>query len=412
MSIFEKNKSEVVTVIDIGTTKISVLVSQITSDGGILIKGIGRAPCDGLKKGIVTDIAKTVYSLSNAVAEAEIMSNTRIEQAIIGVSGSHIQAYNSSGVIPIKTGTISKTDIYNALAAAQAIALDEGQQIIHVLPRYFRIDSKEIVSDPLEMHGIRLEVEAHIITGSTSSIKNLISCCEQAHIQVTDIILEQIASAHAVLSDDEKNLGALVIDIGGGTSDIALYHNNALYYTKVIPIAGNQFTHDLAIGLRTTNKTAEVIKKEYGIVYPSLVDEQKLIEIEQVQGNDRQVILQSQLYHILMPRAVELLKIIKQEIEKNHLERFISTGIVLTGGGCLLQGMQELTEHMFKIPVRIGKPHVNFVLPPTINSPIFATGYGMLVYTAHKNHYELLGKEKFNPKKIFERMKNWITDLF
>jgi cell division protein FtsA len=412
MNVFEKNNRQIITVIDIGTTKISVLTSQITSDGNILIKGIGRAPCEGLKKGVVVDIAKTVYALSNAVAEAEIMSNSRIEQAIIGVSGSHIHAHNSSGVVPIKTGTISTTDICNALAAAQAIALDEGQQILHVLPRYFRIDSKDIVYDPLGMHGIRLEVEAHIITGATNSIKNLISCCEQANIQVTDIILEQIASAHAVLSNDERMLGALVIDIGGGTSDIALYHNNALYYTKVIPIAGNQFTHDLAIGLRTTHKTAEMIKKDYGVVYPSLIDEQKLIEIEQVQENDRQVVIQPQLYHILMPRAVELLKIIKKEIETNHLEQSMSTGIVLTGGGSLLQGMQELTEYMFKVPVRIGKPHIQFALPHTINSPIFATGYGMLVYTAHKQHSELAQKTKFNQKKIFERMKNWITGLF
>jgi cell division protein FtsA len=412
MSIFEKNNTNTITVIDIGTTKISVLVAQITSDGGILIKGIGKALCDGLKKGVVVDVAKTVHAISNAVAEAEIMSNSHIEQAIIGISGSHIHAHNSSGVVPIKTGTISKTDIHNALAAAQAIALDEGQQILHLLPRYFRIDNKDIVHDPLNMHGIRLEVEAYIITGATSSIKNLISCCEQANIQVLDIILEQIASAHAVLSPDERMLGALVIDIGGGTSDVALYHNKTLHYTQVVPIAGNQFTHDLAIGLRTTNKTAEMIKKEYGIVYPSLVDEEKLIEIEQVQGNDRQIVLHSQLYHILMPRAVELLKIIKKEITANHLERYMNTGIILTGGGSLLHGMQELTEHLFKVPVRIGKPHIQFTLPQTINSPIFATGYGMLVYTAYKQQYELTKKAKFNPTKIFERMKSWITDLF
>lgn len=412
MNPFERNT--IITAIDIGTTKISVLVAQISSDHTMLIKGIGKAPCQGLKKGVVVDIKKTVESIIVAVAEAEIMSNMPIEYAIIGVSGSHIKSQSSLGMAPIKKGTVSYNDVEKALAAAKAIMLPDGQQILHVLPRYFRIDGKDMVQDPIDMHGVRLEVEAHIITGSINSVKNLITCCQEARIEVVDIVLEQIASGHAVLSADERQIGACVIDIGGGTTDIAIYYQNAIYHTHVIPIAGNHFTHDLAVGIRTTQKEAESIKKEYGIVWNELLDKDLLIEVEQVQENDRQVILQSDVYAILMPRAYELLMLIHDNLASHQLYPYMRTGIVLTGGGSLLRGMQELAEKIFQVPVRIGNPHISTNVPELINNPSWATGYGMILYELQKTKYQHNYQSSFslNPLRILDRMKHWITDIF
>jgi cell division protein FtsA len=413
MSSHERTR-QILTSIDIGTTKICVIVAQVLSDNQLIVKGIGKAISEGLKKGVVVDIGKTIYAISTAVAEAEIMAEMSIESAIIGISGGHISSLNSLGIVPIKKGIVKMKDIENALAAAQAVLIPEGQQILHVLPKYFVIDGRDTVYDPVGMYGVRLEVEAHIITGAVSSVQNLISCCQQANILVSDIVLEQLASAQAVLSVDERMLGVAVLDIGGGTSDLALYHQDSICHTMVLPVAGNHFTNDLAIGLRTMRAEAERIKKEFGIVHDSFLNIEKVIEIEQVQGNDRQVVLHRQIYEILRPRAVELFQLIKKEIHSNKLQGYMATGLVLTGGGSLLKGMQELAEEIFEIPVRIGKPHISFDLPETLQSPIYSTGYGMILHAIQKNRHNRQDRSQtqLSPTKIFERMKTWITDLF
>lgn len=407
------SNNRIITSIDVGTTKICVLIARVLDNQQLEIIGVGKSPSQGLYKGVVVDVAKTIYSIRSAVQEAELMANMPVESAVIGIAGGHISSINSHGVVAIKRGEIRCADIDNVLAAARAIPIAPGQQILHVLPQYFIIDGRQTVHDPLGMHGIRLEVCAHIIMGSVASVQNVVRCCEQADVQVSDIVLEQLASADSVLSDDERMLGVAMLDIGGGTSDLAVYHQGSIRHTMVLPIAGNHFTHDLAVGLRTTVQEAERIKKEYGLAYMDLLQHNTLIEIEQVQGNDLQVVHVHDLVSILQPRAQELLKLVQKEIIAQKVMSYISTGLVLTGGGSLLHGMRDLAEDIFDMPVRIGNPHIAFDLPESLYSPLYATGYGLLVYALKKQKQNSTGLRKNGLSyTILDRMKSWIVDLF
>lgn len=414
------NANRLITSIDVGTTKICVLIAQYLDENQVEILGIGKAPSDGLKKGVVVDIAKTIHSIRIAIQEAELMAGVKIEFAAVGISGAHISACNSHGVVPIKQGAITQQDIDNALAAAQAISVQSGQQILHVLPQYFIIDGTERVHDPLGMHGVRLEVQAHIILGATASVQNLVTCCESAGVKVNDIILEQLASGQAVLSHDERQLGVGVLDIGGGTADLAIYQDGSIRHTKVIPIAGNHFTHDIAIGLRTTIEDAERIKVRYGLAWvpadeneDELDEHDALIEVAMIGGNGTKLIRRSDLMAIIQPRAQELLALAHEEIIKERLQQFITTGMVLTGGGSLLRGMRELAEPIFGIPVRIGNPHITFDIPESLQSPIYATGYGILLHVLKKKNKNTLSMLN-GPfaVKVFERMKSWVLEFF
>ena len=399
--------------IDVGTTKICVLVAQVLDNNAFEIIGIGKSPSDGLKKGVVVDIAKTVNSIKNAVKEAELMTGITIEAASVGISGGHIHSINSHGVVPIRHGEVKEFDVTAVLAAARAIPIAEGQQILHVLPQYFIIDGHERVQDPLGMHGIRLEVQAHIILGGIASVQNLIKCCQAAGVNITDIILEQLASADAVLSDDERQLGVAVLDIGGGTSDLALYQQGTIRHTMVLPLAGTHFTNDVAVGLRTTIKDAERIKKQHGLACIDLLTHDDIIEVEAVQGGEKNLVQLTNLVHILQARANEIFALVHAEVAKHHLEPFMRTGLVLTGGGALLPGMKELAEQIFKIPVRIGNPRIDYSLPESLNSPIYATGYGLLVHMLKKEHqgamHTLSGPMA---NRVFLRMKSWVSDFF
>lgn len=404
---------KIITAIDIGTTKICVLMARQLDDHDIEIIGVGKSLSHGLSKGVVVDVAKTIYSIRTAIKEAELMANMPVETVTIGISGGHIQAVNSQGVVPIKRGEIKEQDIIAVLEAAQAIPIPEGQQILHVLPQYYVIDGRDRVVDPLGMHGIRLEVQAHIIMGAIASVQNLVKCCESTGIMVQDIVLEQLASAQAVLSDDELKLGVAVLDIGGGTADLAIYHQGSIRHAKVFPVAGNQFTNDIAVGLCATIKDAERIKKEYGIACNKALVKNDFIEIEMVQGGQRQVVQVADLLRILEPRAHELLSMVKKEIQVQNLESYITTGIVLTGGGSLLGGMQQLAETIFDVPVRIGHPKVPFSILQTLQSPIYATSYGLLLHTI-KKHNENLMSNLSGPliKRVLNRMKAWMVDFF
>lgn len=399
--------------IDVGTTKICVLVAQSLGEGQVEIIGVGKAPSDGLKKGVVVDVAKTVHSIKSALKEAELMANIPIESASVGISGGHIQSLNSQGMVPIKKDAVTPLDVAHAIEAAQAIPIPEGTQILHVLPQYFVLDGQTRVSDPLGMHGIRLEVQAHIILGAVASVRNLVKCCEMAGVKVTDIILEQLASADAVLSYDERELGVAVLDIGGGTSDLAIYQQGSIRHTMVLPIAGNHFTNDVAVGLRTTLIDAERVKKEYGIASPHVLQEEALFEVNLVQGNDKTIMCSSDLLRIIQPRAQEIFTLVRTEIERRNLQPFMATGLVLTGGGSLLKGMQELAHEIFKMPVRIGAPHITYNLPQSLNSPMYATAYGMLIHVAKKEQRMVM--EKLDGplvSRIFSRMKSWVSDFF
>src|SRR3990167_2425458 len=403
----------VITAIDIGTTKICVLVARKIGDE-IEVLGMGRSPSYGLKKGIVTDINKTVQSIRSAVKEAELVSDYLIESAVVGISGSHITAFNSHGAVPVKRNNrVSSTDIASVLVAAKAMQIPEGNQILHVLPQFFKIDSQDKIKDPMGMHGVRLEAQVHIITGSVASAQNIIQCCHTAGVQVRDIVLEQLASAEAVLSEDERELGVTILDIGGGTSDFALFQGGSIRHTLVVPIAGNHFTNDIAIGLQSTIKDAERVKQIFGVADSKLIENDLEFEIELADGIDHKKAKQSELSNIIERRAVELLSIIQSEIEKHNLRHMISTGLVLTGGGSLLVGLDKLAHTIFKMPVRVGAPQTNCIIPESLNSPIYATSYGLLLHAFKKQKNDSIVNSN-NPMlyKVFDRMKSWISDFF
>lgn len=405
-------KENIITSIDIGTTKICVLIARKMGEQ-IEIVGIGKSPSHGLKKGVVVDIAKTISSITHAVKEAEMMAGVPVESAYIGISGAHISSVNSTGIVPIKHSQIRQSDVDMVLEAAQAIAIPEGRQILHILPQYFVINGTEYVQDPIGMHGVRLEVQAHIIMGSVSSVQNLVNCCQSAGVNVNDIILEQLASADAVLSEDERELGVGVIDIGGGTADVAFYKNSAVRHTMVLPVAGNHVTSDIAIGLRITKNEAERVKKRYGFAIGSLIENEELVEVEMMQGEDLQVIRLSDLVLIIESRMRELFGLVNNEIHTHQLQQFMTNGIVLTGGGSLLTGARELAEEIFDCPVRIGKPRVLFDLVETLQSPLYATGYGLLVHVLQneKKIKRHLHEEPLT-RRVLERMKSWVSDFF
>ena len=405
-------EDRIITSIDVGTTKICVLIAQHLEDDQVEILGMGKAPSKGLRKGVVVDVAKTIHSIKAAVKEAELMAGITVESAYIGIAGAHISSVNSHGMVPIKKGEVRKSDIKSVLEAAQTIQVPEGQQILHVLPQYFIIDGEEKVHDPLGMHGIRLEVQAHIILGAITSVQNLIKCCERAGVRVRDVVLEQLASAKAVLSKDERELGVGVLDIGGGTSDLALYQNGSIRHTMILPVAGDHFTNDVAVGLHTTLECAQRIKEEYGDVSEEKIESEETIEIEKVYGRETEEVSRQKLVDILRPRAQELLALIHEEIITNNLETFITTGIVLTGGGSLLKGLPELAEEIIGVSARVGRPQLSYDFPETLDNPIYATGYGLLLHALKEQQSAMHSLQGPLAKRVYSRMKSWVSDFF
>lgn len=405
----------IMTAIDVGTTKITVLIAQKMSDDSVKVLGIGKYPSDGLDRGVVVDVARTVQSIKKAIKEAELMAGCSISAAYIGISGSHIDSFNTHGAVPIKRFQVTSMDVQAVLAVAQAVPVEEGQKVLHALPQYFVVDGKDRVANPLGLHGVRLEAVVHVITGAISSIQNLIKCCELAGVVVKDIVLEQLASAQGVLSFDECMLGVGMLDIGGGTSDFAVYQQESIRYTKVFPIAGNFFTKDLAIGLRATLQDAERFKREHGSVsaFDPIIAGPHMQTIESVHGNVQHEVDLSLSSFILHARAVELLTLLQEEIKKASLAPMMTAGLVLTGGGSLLHGMDDLAKNILGMPVRLGQPRVDCSFAQSLCSPIYATGYGLLKYGLRQNALSSMDQIQ-GPmiQKIFIRMKSWVDKFF
>ncbi|KKQ50010.1 MAG: Cell division protein ftsA [candidate division TM6 bacterium GW2011_GWF2_38_10] len=409
-----------ITAIDIGTTKICVIIASINTKGVIEILGIGQHPSHGLKKGVVVNIAKTVESLEFAIKQAEEMAGIKIEKACVGISGGHIQSRNSTGVVAVKNKTITQYDIDRVIEAAKAIPIQQDQEILHVLPQYFRVDGQEQVLDSKGMFGVRLEAQVHIVTGAIASAQNIIKSCELAGLDVSDIVLEQIASAQAVLTPFEKELGVGILDIGGGTSDFAIYKDGRIRHSKVIPFAGNHFTNDLAIGLGIPLEKAEEIKKQYATVSPLHIQQQhnKFIDIDLGYNDGIKTIEVGLASEMLRFRAEEIIDILIDEILDNTLKNAMPAGLVLTGGGCLLPGFKEIIAQHLGIPVRIGYPQETqknspYTIPDALKSPIYSTAFGLLLYAineknffgAHCTNHSMFGK-------IFGKMKSWLYDFF
>ncbi|MCL4361592.1 cell division protein FtsA [Candidatus Dependentiae bacterium] len=404
-----KNLSnDLLVAIDVGTTKICVLVAQVNAHNELEILAIGKNPSHGLEKGVIVNVSQAVESIKEAVCEAELMIGRQLESAYVGISGSHIQAFNSQGMVPVKNGQITINDVSAAIASSKAIALAPDHKILHVLPQYYVIDSNQKLQDPIGMHGVRLEVLTHIVTGSVPSIQNLIKCVESAGLKVNDVVLEPIASALAVLSEDECKLGVGMLDIGGGTSDFAIYQQGSIRHTHVIPIAGNIITNDIALCLRSTLKSAEHAKRE---LQNFMLDES--VELEMAQGGQTFHADVHVLVDIVHSRVSELLYILQSEIEKNHLHHLMGAGLVLTGGGSMLAGIKDLAQEILKVPVRIGRPQIKSMFNETLDNPIFATGYGLLLYALKKqSNFAVDYLTEPLITRIFWRMKSWVVDFF
>ncbi len=406
-----------VAAIDIGTTKICVIIASTDTNGNLEIIGIGQHPSHGLKKGVVVNIGMTVDSIRKAVKQAEEMAAVKIESACVGISGGHIKSFNSTGVVAIKGREVKQSDIDRVIEAAKAIAIPKDQEIIHVLPQYFRIDGQDFVLDALGMYGVRLEAQVHIITGSVASAQNIIKSCELSGIQVSDIVLEQLASANAVLTPYEKELGAGILDIGGGTSDFAIYKDGRIRHSKVIPIAGTLFTSDLAIGLGIPTEKAEEIKKMYGSISPEKLAalENNYMEIDLGFEGGLKTIQLSDAGKILTYRAEEVMDLLIEELLEFRVKTLMPAGLVLTGGGGLLDGLRELAQERLDMPVRVGSPQSNdrYILPDALKSPAYSTAYGLMLYAIGQcGEKEFFSANKMAFGQVFKKMKTWIYDFF
>ncbi|QPJ66571.1 MAG: cell division protein FtsA [Candidatus Nitrohelix vancouverensis] len=400
--------------LDIGTTKIVCIIGEATPEGDIDIIGLGQYPSRGLRKGVVVNIDGTVESIKSAVEEAELMAGCEIDSVFVGIAGGHINSLNSHGIIAVKGKEIDQSDVDRVIEAAKAIAIPLDREVVHVLPQEFIVDNQDGIKTPLGMAGVRLEAKVHIVTAAVTSAQNIVRCVNKAGLEVQDIVLEQLASSESVLSSDEKELGAALIDIGGGTSDLAIFYQGSIKHTSVLTIAGSQMTNDIAIGLRTPNDEAEKIKHNYGCALASQVGEDEMIEVSSMGGRESKKISRQILSEIIEARAREMFEILNNEITSSGFREIISSGIVLTGGAACMQGMSELAEEVFQLPVRVGSPVRLGGLVDVVNNPMYATSTGLLQYglRAYKTgtNRDLKGRHLFD--KIFSRMKDWADEFF
>jgi cell division protein FtsA len=374
--------------------------------------GVGTVPSYGLKKGIVVDIESTVSSIKQAVKEAEAMANVVIGAVHVGIAGAHISSIQSHGVIPIKDNEISQKDIDKVIDAAQAVAIPMDREILHIVPIEYIVDGQDGIRDPRGMSGVRLEANVHIITGAVAAAQNLIKCCQKSGLDVLEIVLQPIASAEAVLTEDEKELGVGLIDIGGGTTDVALVKGGSVIHSAILGIGGNNFTHDISVGLRTPANEAERIKKEHGCVMVNLVDREKEVQVVYAGGRPPKSIPAYYLSEILQPRAEEIFEIIKMGLKRNNFHELIASGLVLTGGSAVMPGMIPLAESLLELPVRLGRPNVGGPIKSAINNPEFATSVGMVLHGAK----QVSNVDKFKKgnvfKTIYKKMKSWFKGIF
>lgn len=407
-------RGEIVTGLDIGTTKICVIVAELT-ENGVEIIGCGISPSQGLKKGVVVNIDVTVESIKQAVEAAEAMAGVALDSAFVGIAGGHIKGINSRGVIAIsgKNQEITQTDVDRVIEAAKAITLPADRRVIHVIPQEFIIDDQGGVKEPVGMSGSRLEAEIHIVTGAVASAENIIKCATRAGLEVRDIVLQPLASSEATLTADEKELGVILIDIGGGTSDIAVFVDGSIRHTAVLPLGGDHLTHDIAIGLRTPPQCAEEIKRQYGCALASLVGGEEAVEVPSVGGRKPRLLSRAMLCEIVQPRMEEIFTHAGLEVKRAGLMQQVAAGIVVTGGSSAMAGVPELAEQLFDLPVRLGIPSGVGGLKEVVSSPMHATGVGLVLYgAAHLDQHRFSrSSEQSLVDKIIKRMRQWFSDF-
>ncbi|MCB0341409.1 MAG: cell division protein FtsA [Bdellovibrionales bacterium] len=379
MSKIDAHQKHVIASLDIGTTKVACVIATASPDG-VEIAGVGTAPNHGVRQGVVVNIEATAEAIIKAKEEAELMSGLTVTSVWLGIVGSHIQSFDSSGMVAIRNEEVAEDDIKRVIEAAKAVAIPADRQVLHVIPSDFKIDGQDGISDPIGMSGVRLESSVHIITGGHAAIQNAVKCTEKAGLRISGLVVQQLASAMAVLSEDEKSLGVAVVDMGGGTCDLMIYGQGSVVYTDVIPIGGNNFTHDVAMGLRTTQVDAESLKRKFGCALPDMVNEEETIEVEGVGGRQSRTLARRNLCHVLEARTEETLELIRERIRKSGFYGRLGSGIVLTGGASQLAGLVEMGDFIFDVPVRLGVPTKIKGLTDVVKSSAYATAVGLLLF--------------------------------
>ena len=405
--------NEIVVGLDIGTTKICAIVGE-TQSNGVDIVGIGTSPSRGLRKGVVINIETTVNSIKRAIEEAEMMAGCEIKMVYVGIAGGHIKGFNSRGVVKVTEKEIRPNDIRRVIDSARAMVIPMDREVIHILPQEFIVDNQDGIKEPLGMSGVRLEANVHLVTGACSSAQNLIKCANKTGLDVADLVLQPLASALAVLTEDEKDLGVALIDIGGGTTDIAIFSNGSIVHTAVLSLGGNQVTNDIALGLRTPAPEAEQLKIRHGCAMASLVDKDETIEVPSVGGRNNRQLSRQILCEIIEPRVEEIFSLVRREISRSSYEDLLASGAVITGGSTIMEGMPEVAEDVLGMPVRRGLPERVNGLVDVVRSPIYATGVGLVHYGRdHLDHrFFPIRPDKNLYSRIRHRMKDWIHDFF
>ncbi|EEO28454.1 cell division protein FtsA [Oxalobacter paraformigenes] len=399
--------------LDIGTSKVVAVVAEVLPDGRHEVIGLGQHESKGLKKGVVVNIEATVESIQAALEEAELMADCKIRNVYTGIAGSHIRSFNSRGMVAIKDKEVTAADVARVIETARAVNIPTDQQFLHTVSQEFVVDNQEDVREPIGMSGIRLEVKVHIVTGAVSAVQNIVKCIRRCGLEVSDLILQPLASADAVLTEDEKELGVVLIDIGGGTTDIAVFTEGAIRHTAVIPIAGDQITNDIAMALRTPTLEAEEIKRRYGIAKQVLVDPAETIEVPGLGDRGPRTLSRQMLAAVIEPRVEELFALALQVVRESEYEEVLSSGVVLTGGTALMPGIAELAEDIFLKPVRLGIPQYSGQLADVVRSPRYSTAHGLLA-EAKKQYLRgtVVTKQQGSTKAILQRMKEWFMGNF
>ena len=394
--------------LDIGTSKVVAIVGEIVDDGSLNIIGIGSHRSRGLKKGTVVNIESTVESIQHAIAEAEMMAGCQIHSVYAGIAGSHIRSMNSHGIVAIRDGEVERADIERVIDAAQAVAIPADQKVLHILPQEYLIDAQEGVKEPLGMSGVRLEAKVHLVTCAINAVQNIEKCIKRCNLAVDEIILEQLASAYSVLTEDEKELGVCLVDIGGGTSDIAIFTEGSIRHTGVIPIAGDQVTNDIAMALRTPTDDADEIKVKYACALTQLANGADSIKVPSVGDRPPRELSRQALAEVVEPRYVELFTLVQQELQRSGFQDMLAAGIVLTGGTSKMEGVVDLAEEIFHAPVRIGAPHNVAGLADIVRNPIYSTGVGLLLYGLKQFQEQGWIITKGEPRiTLVSRVKSW-----
>lgn len=409
----KKIEKNLIVGLDIGTSKVCAIVGEVTPEGSIEVIGIGSHPSRGLKKGVVVNIESTVQSIQRAVEEAELMAGCQIHSVFAGIAGSHIRSLNSHGIVAIRDKEVTSADVERVIDAARAVAIPADQRILHILPQEFIIDNQEGVREPIGMSGVRLEAKVHMVTGAVSAAQNIIKCVRRCGLEVDDIILEQLASSHSVLTEDEKELGVCLVDIGGGTTDIAVFTEGAIRHTAVIPIAGDQVTNDIAVALRTPTQHAEEIKIKYACALTQLASPDETIEVPSVGDRPARRLARQTLAEVVEPRYEELFTLVQAELRRSGFEDLCAAGIVITGGSAKMEGVIDLAEEIFHMPVRLGLPQYIAGLVDVVRNPIYSTGVGLLLF-GYQNRAMREAEARMGSgfNTVMRRMKSWFQGNF